>query len=303
MDSVPFEPDLKFDKEGGLDHKHLILHARVRNPERTPQFVENWLLELVHAIDMKVLISPKVVRCDLIGNEGVTGIICLQTSHASIHVWDKAPVPYLNMDLYSCKPFDLNVVVDHVKCAFDPYFVQTCLIDRNFAAANDPIHYDEQIIRVIDLLPDQLRAAYNDRRSRKLNFNDCVYKEASRVYNDYRILYTLSGAKHYTETRHGTHLKVLNQIKYRASRNNLSFDLDLDWYETELEKSKKKYPRLVSHQQKNSFWTACVDQIEPCGGYIKQNCRIIPYGLNVAKWNWTKTEIIELIDLLKDMVN
>src|SRR5678816_4259675 len=128
MMDVAFDP--LFDRHGGLNHQHLLVHARVRDAEKTVDFVKDWLYRLVAAVDMKILIEPAAVKCDLIGNEGVTGFVCLQTSHASIHLWNKSPVPYLRMDIYSCKAFDPVRVITLIK-EFDPFSYSTTLIDRN----------------------------------------------------------------------------------------------------------------------------------------------------------------------------
>lgn len=114
-----------------LEHKHIIITAEnMKNPPKLAVDVEKWLKELVDLVNMKVLMGPYAVRCETLGNEGVTGIVCIETSHASIHVWDTDCTPFAKMDLYSCKYFDEQVVINHFK-QFSPSKIYATIINRN----------------------------------------------------------------------------------------------------------------------------------------------------------------------------
>ena len=112
------------------DHRHLILKATgLRAPPRDPAAVEAWLLRLVRAVRMKVLLGPFAVRCDTPGNEGVTGAVVIETSHAAVHVWEGAD-PFLQLDLYSCAWFGSGEVTRLVD-EFAPEAVEWTVVDRN----------------------------------------------------------------------------------------------------------------------------------------------------------------------------
>ena len=114
-----------------LDHRHILVTAHgLATPPRTAAAVETWLRELVDLVGMKVLFGPHATRCETDGNEGCTGVVCIETSHASIHVWDTGCVPFAKMDLYSCKHFETQVVLDHFK-QFGPEAIDFMVIDRN----------------------------------------------------------------------------------------------------------------------------------------------------------------------------
>lgn len=113
-----------------MNHIHLLVHATLETPPTTEEQVEQFLLNVVEAADMKVLVAPKAVRCDTPGNIGVTGTVVIETSHASIHVWEDASPPYLQMDLYSCKDFNPQAIIDCLQ-DFTPIEVKTLLVDRN----------------------------------------------------------------------------------------------------------------------------------------------------------------------------
>ncbi len=118
--------------EDELDHLHIVVtaHGLSRPPQGVAE-VEDWLGRLIDAVGMKVLIAPHAVYCHVPGNEGVTGIACLETSHCSVHAWTTGPRgPYLKMDLYSCRAFEPGDVLALV-AEFGPTDMGYTLLDRN----------------------------------------------------------------------------------------------------------------------------------------------------------------------------
>lgn len=104
-----------------LDHKHLIVNAKLysNSPVVKSYYTEDvvfsmecWLRDLVNLVGMKVFMEPIVKTCDEKGNEGITGVIGLETSHASFHIWTNGDFRF---DLYSCQDFDVNQVIDHIE--------------------------------------------------------------------------------------------------------------------------------------------------------------------------------------------
>jgi S-adenosylmethionine/arginine decarboxylase-like enzyme len=118
-----------------MNHQHIIITASdLAAPPRDEVSVYLWLARLVETVGMQVLHGPVAQRCDDAGNEGVTGMVLIKTSHASIHVWDQVEKPFAKIDLYSCKDFGLREVLDAVK-EFAPGRVDWLLLDRNAPAA------------------------------------------------------------------------------------------------------------------------------------------------------------------------
>ena len=99
----------------GGAHLHLVVTAFVTNPPTSAQAGEDWLRELVRLVDMEILFDAKAIYCEDLGNEGVTGIVGLTTSHSSFHSWHLAEEPFLSFDLYSCRTFDLDIVFEHLR--------------------------------------------------------------------------------------------------------------------------------------------------------------------------------------------
>ena len=113
------------------NHLHLLVKGYVENPPKTAELLNVWLGELVSKVDMKVVAGPTSVYVDEPGNEGVTGTITLATSHAAIHVWDAEEPAMFQFDIYSCKDYDPNVVLNHIDNNFDLKEAYWSFIDRN----------------------------------------------------------------------------------------------------------------------------------------------------------------------------
>ena len=111
-------------------HQHLLMKCWVTNPPKEVDVLNNWFINLVETVGMKVVGGPTSVYVSDPGNEGLTGTVTLATSHASIHIWDNLEFPMLQFDIYSCKCFELDEVVE----CFKPWGLirgEWVMIDRN----------------------------------------------------------------------------------------------------------------------------------------------------------------------------
>jgi S-adenosylmethionine/arginine decarboxylase-like enzyme len=111
-------------------HQHLLLKCLVKNPPKKEEVLNDWFVNLVETVGMKVVAGPTSVYVSEPGNEGLTGTVTLATSHASIHIWDSLEIPMLQFDIYSCKCFTLEQVMD----CFKPWGLikaEWVMIDRN----------------------------------------------------------------------------------------------------------------------------------------------------------------------------
>lgn len=113
-----------------LFHLHLLVKANVENPPMSEQLVEKWLTELVSDIEMKICIPPKARYVEVEGNRGVTGVVVIETSHCSIHVWDETNPGLIQMDVYSCSSFSAETVLNKLK-EFGLKKHEYMIIDRN----------------------------------------------------------------------------------------------------------------------------------------------------------------------------
>lgn len=111
-------------------HQHLLMKIWVTTPPKDVDVLNNWFENLVNKVGMKVVAGPTSVYVNDLGNEGLTGTVTLATSHASVHIWDHIQLPMIQFDIYSCKCFKLEDVVEQ----FEPWNVvkyEWVMIDRN----------------------------------------------------------------------------------------------------------------------------------------------------------------------------
>ena len=93
-----------------LAHRHFIFRAVGANAlgAGDVEKVNQWVLDLVRKIDMEILIAPQTVYCGLEGNEGITSIAAITTSSITLHTWESSKE--IQLDIYSCKPFQIETV-------------------------------------------------------------------------------------------------------------------------------------------------------------------------------------------------
>lgn len=112
-----------------IKHKHLIVRAEVNNPLMDPEMCKSWLAELVHKMDMKILIGPFSAYCDKAGNKGVTGAVIIETSHMAIHIWDEDSPSIIQLDVYTCGELVKETIFEHL-AIMEPQKLSYKYLDR-----------------------------------------------------------------------------------------------------------------------------------------------------------------------------
>ena len=110
-------------------HKHLIIRAEVRYPITSERELKKWLRNLVKKIDMKIIKGPYAAYVSKEGNRGLTGIVMIETSHISIHIWDEDSPALVQCDVYSCAEFSSNEVLAEF-VSMDVVTIDKILLDR-----------------------------------------------------------------------------------------------------------------------------------------------------------------------------
>ena len=113
-----------------LIHRHLIVRATVANPPRDCATVHTWLCELCELIGMHLLAGPITARVEDVGNQGVTGVCIISTSHIAVHVWDEPTPAIVQLDVYTCAALDPQSVIRHLD-QFTPTHIDTHYLDRD----------------------------------------------------------------------------------------------------------------------------------------------------------------------------
>ena len=113
-------------------HKHIILRIEANKPPAEEE-LKPWMVELVSKIGMKILAGPISANIDyMVGNNGPTCVVIIETSHMACHVWTDMSPSLIQLDVYTCGPFDPNAVLEHIQ-VWDPVKVEYKYLDREHA--------------------------------------------------------------------------------------------------------------------------------------------------------------------------
>lgn len=111
-----------------LVHQQSLLKIHTKKFFKSEEEMNNFLRKLVKHLKMDIIIEPRSAFCDQPGNTGLTGQVGLVTSHACIHSWDE--YNYHEMDVYSCKPYDIMQLLSFVRVHLEPWAIEYMDFDR-----------------------------------------------------------------------------------------------------------------------------------------------------------------------------
>lgn len=112
-----------------LEHKHLIVRAELTDPPYDAVDIKRWMRYLVDKIGMNILMGPYAVYSDMEGNQGLTAVTIIETSHIALHVWDEVEPALMQLDVYTCSSLDINDVFEAIK-EWQPSKIEYKYIDR-----------------------------------------------------------------------------------------------------------------------------------------------------------------------------
>jgi len=112
------------------EHKHVIVRAYVNNPPKDKEQLSEWCKNVISDVGMKLIGGPLVVYSDMKGNEGYTAVAILDFSHLAIHTWDNISPALIEFDLFSCKDFDINLVMKRLD-EFEINSYSNLIVDRD----------------------------------------------------------------------------------------------------------------------------------------------------------------------------
>tara|TARA_B100001057_G_C22527950_1_gene824601 strand:- start:63 stop:524 length:462 start_codon:yes stop_codon:yes gene_type:complete len=112
-----------------LVHKHVIIRAEVLDPPTDENTASNQVKDLIDKIGMKILMGPYAKYCTMVGNRGLTVAAIIETSHVVMHSWDENAPALIQLDVYTCGPFDKSIVFKWLK-QFQPTNVKFKYLDR-----------------------------------------------------------------------------------------------------------------------------------------------------------------------------
>ena len=113
-----------------LVHKHLLIRALVDQAPDKDFDLDSALQDLISRIDMKILAGPFTAYCPAEGNVGWSGTCIIETSHIAIHCWNEPKPNVIQLDVYSCKDFEIKDVTDWLNEYFGVLLVDYKFLDR-----------------------------------------------------------------------------------------------------------------------------------------------------------------------------
>ena len=116
-----------------LKHKHLLIRAEVNNCPMQDDlgYVLSWMNNLINKINMKLLQGPNISYINQKGNRGITCMALIETSHIVLHIWDEQDPGLFQLDVYSCKDFNLQDVISSLNASFNITKLQYKFLDRS----------------------------------------------------------------------------------------------------------------------------------------------------------------------------
>ena len=114
-----------------LVHKHIIIRAEVLNPPTDEKLVSNSVTDLIKRIGMKLLLGPYAKYVNMPGNKGLTVASIIETSHIVMHTWDEPNPALIQLDVYTCGPFDPTTVFEWLQ-QYNPKKIEHKYLDREY---------------------------------------------------------------------------------------------------------------------------------------------------------------------------
>jgi len=114
---------------------HLIIDGYSNSKEilQDEQFLVNWLENYPSRIGMTKISPPYVITYAGPDSQdwGISGFIFIAESHISVHTFVERS--YVNIDLFSCKNFDVEKAIRDFQDEFQLVKSRTYLIDREWS--------------------------------------------------------------------------------------------------------------------------------------------------------------------------
>lgn len=114
--------------------QHLIIdgYTEDRAILQNDQFIYNLLDKYPAEIGMTKIQGPVVFRYNGLKPEdwGISGLVFIAESHISIHTFVERK--YMNIDVFSCMPFDTERTISDLREKFSIIKMRSCVIDRDW---------------------------------------------------------------------------------------------------------------------------------------------------------------------------
>jgi S-adenosylmethionine decarboxylase len=111
---------------------HLTIDAKGCKPGSLSDLslIFDMFTELPKLINMTPITQPYIFPYDglIPEDKGITGILVIAESHLSFHSFSEKD--YFFFDIFSCKPFDTDLVNQYIQAKFEPKEVTINIVER-----------------------------------------------------------------------------------------------------------------------------------------------------------------------------
>jgi len=111
-------------------HKHLMLRGFITDPPKETQVVIDWLRGFIDFLGMKILQGPFSSYVGAKGNEGLTAVAMIETSHIAFHIWDTTDPALIQFDVYTCGCLDVAATLQELESFFNFDSYEYLVYDR-----------------------------------------------------------------------------------------------------------------------------------------------------------------------------
>lgn len=126
-----------------VHHQTIIVGTVRRRPEQIScEELRAFLTDLVDVIGMQALFEPIAIN----GKFGFTGIVGIVTSHIAFHFFESDQS--LHFDVYSCKEYDLKVLLAFVDQYWDIEKADVLFVVRDQGPRIDRYVYSDKSLRM-----------------------------------------------------------------------------------------------------------------------------------------------------------
>ena len=137
----------------------MIIRAEVLSPPTDEKLVSDSVRDLIERIRMKLLMGPYAKYVEIPGNRGLTVAAIIETSHIVMHTWDECDPAVIQLDVYTCGPFDPAIVFAWLD-QYGVIKIDYKYIDREFDLHEIPLreqqlphsYKSEEIVQAMDQL-------------------------------------------------------------------------------------------------------------------------------------------------------
>lgn len=113
---------------------HLIIDGFGKNKAvfQDEKFIYELLDSLPAKIGMTKISEPIVFRYSGVKPEdwGISGLVFIAESHISLHTFVERR--FINIDVFSCKDFNAQLIIDELKSKFQLTKIRSCLVHRDW---------------------------------------------------------------------------------------------------------------------------------------------------------------------------